>query len=149
MPAIEPAIAVGGRVIVVTTPIIISVVVTMVVSRPVATTVIRITITIIGITITIVGVIPTIISAIISAIPIRWITITEGHSPSRVSPSHSDTPAKGTSGIPVHIGVIGIIVVPTIIVIGESSQIGRVIIVCGILIIIIDNHRSTLLTVLS
>jgi hypothetical protein len=81
-------------------------IVSMVISTPIGTSVVGVVST----------VVTTVVSAIVSAVAKIWtivISVTETHAPSRVAKSHADTPTKWTPGIPVHIGIVGIIIVPT------------------------------------
>jgi hypothetical protein len=140
MSAIHPAVAVMGLRIIATTIV--------------ATTIVTsTTVSIVGVASVISTIVSTIAPTVVSAVAIIWtivVSVTEAHAPSRVAKSHADTPAKWTSGIPVHIGVIGIIIIPTIIVIGKSPQIGRVVIVSGIgIIVIINNNRGARLAILA
>ena len=54
-----------------------------------------------------------------------------------------------SASIEIEIGIKGIIIVPSIIIIGKSPEVGGIVIVIGIVIIIIDHHRSALLTILA
>jgi hypothetical protein len=125
VPAIHPAITVG-RPIIIATSVIVTVVKAVIVSGPVRATPVSgivsapvsapvsgiISVGVEGIVIAIISIIGTII----------WISVAEPHSPSGVSPTHADAPAEGASGIPVQVGVIGIVIVPAVIVIGKPSQ---------------------------
>jgi hypothetical protein len=111
------------------------------------------TVSIVGIISTIVStIVTTVVTTVVTTIAIIWaivISVTEAHAPSRVAKSHADTPAKRTPGIPVHIGIVGIIIVPTRIIIGKPPQIGRVVIVSWVaIIVIIDYNRGTRLAIL-
>jgi hypothetical protein len=123
VPAIEPAIVVRGRPVIVVpvVPVVITIIVTMVVPGPVRPSVIGV---VSAITPGIPWVIPSTVTITISIIWTIGVSVRESHPPSRVSKSHTDAPAIGTSGIPVHISVIGIIVVPSIIIIRKPPQIG-------------------------
>jgi hypothetical protein len=103
-----PVIVVGFWII--ARSVIIPGVPAMIVSGPVRSSVIRITPSVGGITPSIISSItPTVIGTVIG------IAVGETHSPSRVAPSHANSPAERTSGIPVHIGIVGIVIVPSVI----------------------------------
>jgi hypothetical protein len=144
MPGAEPAVTVIIVIIVPVISVIVSTIEAIIISIPVWTTV-----TPIGIVSAVVASpwIPWIIPPAVSIIGTIRVSVGESHSPSRVSPSHTDTPAEGTSCIPVHISVVRIIIVPSVIVIGEPSQSGRVIVIRGVVIVIVNYHSGFLLTI--
>jgi hypothetical protein len=102
--------------IIVSATAIISIPVTAVITRPVGS------ISVVGITPSVGGIAPSVITS--PAPSVRRIAVGEPHSPSRVAPSHADPPAVRTSGIPVHIGIVGIVVVPSVIAVREPPQTG-------------------------
>jgi len=134
---------------IITAPPIISIIVSMVISTPVGTSVIRVAAIVAAIvsSISIIGVSVTIVSSI-STISVVRVSVSEGktHAPSH-SKSHAKAPAETAPAIAI-IGVIGIVIVPTVIIIGEPPKIRGVIILIGIGIVVIDYDRCDWLAVL-
>jgi hypothetical protein len=116
MPVIQVTIAVRSSVSVIA--VIISMIIPVVITGPVGSTVIRIVPSPVSI-----GTPGIIISAISPASVIgRIVTpsvpgISEGkaHSPSRVTPAHSNSPVNRPSCVPVQIGIVGVVIIPAII----------------------------------
>jgi hypothetical protein len=123
VPAIHPAVTVG-RPVIITASVIVSVVKAVIVSGPVRATPVRIASPVSPIVSGVIAIgVKGIVIAIVSVVrTIVRISVAEPHSPAGVSPAHADAPAEGASGIPVQVGVIGIVIVPAVIVIGKPSQ---------------------------
>jgi hypothetical protein len=137
------------------------VIITMVVTGPVGSSVVGITPSIGGITPSVVtsvistptipGIIITAIAPAVGRIISAIVGIPEGESetPSRISPTDIDPPVNGTSGIEIKVGIVWVIIAPTIIFVRKAPQVGGVVIVIGIRVIIIHNDRWTGFSVLT
>jgi hypothetical protein len=148
MPVVHPAVAVVGFGVI-STVAIPSMIVSVVVTSPVRTSVIRIVSapSVARITPSVARITPSVGRIVASVIGVS-VTKGEAHTPSH-SKAHAQAPAETASTISIT-GIIRIVVVPSVIIIGKPSQVRGVIIFVGIaiIIVVIYNHRCTGLTIL-